>query len=79
MLLTSRLIQDPPYFRRREVERNRISTMSGLGFVALGLGTLQIVLDKGQREDWFESHFITDSDARLCRIADLCDHLGVEA
>ena len=30
----------------------------GLGFVALGLGTLQIVLDKGQRDDWFESHFI---------------------
>ena len=26
--------------------------------MTLGLGTLQIVLDKGQREDWFESHFI---------------------
>jgi DHA2 family multidrug resistance protein len=26
--------------------------------VALGLGTLQVILDKGQREDWFESHFI---------------------
>ena len=31
---------------------------TGLGFVALGLGTLQVVLDKGQRDDWFESHFI---------------------
>ena len=31
----------------------------GLGFVALGLGTLQVVLDKGQRDDWFDSHFIT--------------------
>ena len=30
----------------------------GLGFVALGLGALQIVLDKGQREDWFDSHLI---------------------
>jgi len=30
----------------------------GLGFVAVGLGTLQVVLDKGQREDWFESHWI---------------------
>src|SRR5438067_3125506 len=30
----------------------------GLGFVALGLGALQIVLDKGQRDDWFESNFI---------------------
>ena len=26
--------------------------------MTLGLGSLQIVLDKGQREDWFESHFI---------------------
>ena len=30
----------------------------GLGFLALGLGTLQIVLDKGQRDDWFGSNFI---------------------
>jgi DHA2 family multidrug resistance protein len=30
----------------------------GLGLIALGLGTLQIVLDKGQREDWFESQYI---------------------
>jgi DHA2 family multidrug resistance protein len=57
LLLTSRLIQDPPYFRRRKLGETRIDYI-GLGFVALGLGTLQIVLDKGQREDWFESHFI---------------------
>lgn len=30
----------------------------GLSLVALGLGSLQIVLDKGQTEDWFESRFI---------------------
>jgi MFS transporter, DHA2 family, multidrug resistance protein len=30
----------------------------GFGLVALGLGTLQVVLDKGQREDWFGSNFI---------------------
>jgi DHA2 family multidrug resistance protein len=57
LLLTSRLIQDPPYFRRRQLSELKIDYV-GLGFVALGLGTLQIVLDKGQREDWFESHFI---------------------
>src|SRR6201997_3078198 len=57
ILLTSRLIQDPPYFRRRKLSETRIDYV-GLGFVALGLGTLQVVLDKGQREDWFESHFI---------------------
>jgi DHA2 family multidrug resistance protein len=57
ILLTSRLIQDPPYFRRRKLRETQIDYV-GLGFVALGLGALQIVLDKGQREDWFESHFI---------------------
>ena len=57
ILLTSRLIQDPPYFRRRKLGETHIDYI-GLGFVALGLGTLQVILDKGQREDWFESRFI---------------------
>jgi MFS transporter, DHA2 family, multidrug resistance protein len=57
MLLTSRLIQDPPYFKRRKLKETNIDYI-GLGFVALGLGTLQVVLDKGQRDDWFASHFI---------------------
>src|SRR6202158_217941 len=57
LLLTSRLIQDPPYFKRRKLSETRID-YTGLGFVALGLGTLQVILDKGQRDDWFESNFI---------------------
>src|SRR5216684_1644454 len=57
LLLTSRLIQDPPYLKRRKLSELKMDYV-GLGFVALGLGTLQIVLDKGQRDDWFESHFI---------------------
>ncbi len=57
LLLTSRLIQDPPYFKRRQLSETRID-YTGLGFVALGLGTLQVILDKGQRDDWFESPFI---------------------
>jgi MFS transporter, DHA2 family, multidrug resistance protein len=57
LLLTSRLISDPPYLRRRKLSETKIDYI-GLGFVALGLGTLQVILDKGQREDWFESHLI---------------------
>jgi len=57
LLLTSRLIQDPPYLKRRRLSELKVDYV-GLGFVALGLGTLQVVLDKGQRDDWFESHFI---------------------
>ncbi len=57
ILLTSRLVQDPPYLKRRKLRETSVDYV-GLGFVALGLGTLQIVLDKGQRDDWFESNFI---------------------
>src|SRR5450755_1222806 len=57
LVLTSRLIQDPPDMKRKKLSETKIDYI-GLGLVALGLGTLQIVLDKGQREDWFESHFI---------------------
>src|SRR5690349_17927406 len=57
LLLTSRLIQDPPDLRRRKLSEVKIDYV-GLGFVALGLGTLQVILDKGQRDDWFESNFI---------------------
>jgi len=57
LLLTSRLISDPP-----ELTEARKRTFSidyiGLGLLAVGLGALQVVLDKGQREDWFDSHFI---------------------
>ena len=30
----------------------------GIGLIALGIGCLQVVLDKGQEDDWFASHFI---------------------
>ena len=57
LILTSRLISDPPYLKRRKLSETRIDYV-GLGFVALGLGALQVILDKGQREDWFESRMI---------------------
>src|SRR5215813_5902158 len=57
LLLTSRLIQDPPHFRRRKLSETHIDYI-GLGLIALGFGTLQVVLDKGQRDDWFGSNFI---------------------
>ena len=57
ILLTSRLIEDPPYLKRRKLSETHIDYI-GLSLIALGLGTLQVVLDKGQRDDWFSSHFI---------------------
>src|SRR6202522_1114951 len=59
LLLTSRLIQDPPYFKQEKIRQKGISVdYIGLGLVALGIGALQIVLAKGQEVDWFASHFL---------------------
>jgi DHA2 family multidrug resistance protein len=57
LILTSRLITDPPHLRGRKREGLKIDYI-GFSLIALGLGAMQIVLDKGQREDWFESGFI---------------------
>jgi MFS transporter, DHA2 family, multidrug resistance protein len=62
LTLTQRLIQDPPYFRRRKLSETHIDYI-GLGLVAIGLGCLQVVLDKGQRDDWFGSTFISGMTA----------------
>jgi len=58
LILTSRLISDPPYLRRKRSAGIKIDYV-GFGLLALGLGFLQVVLDKGQREDWFETRYIT--------------------
>jgi len=47
-------IHDPPYIKRGEGGVD----YWGIGYLALGIGALQILLDKGQEEDWFGSHFI---------------------
>ncbi len=57
LFLTNMLISDPPYLQNEKRKGFRIDYI-GMGLLALGLGTLQVILDKGQRDDWFESHFI---------------------
>jgi MFS transporter, DHA2 family, multidrug resistance protein len=57
LLLTNMLITDPPYMKQKKSKTFRVDFV-GLGLLALGLGALQVVLDKGQRDDWFGSHFI---------------------
>ncbi len=54
LVMTELFIFDPPYLRRTE---SRIDYW-GIGFLAVGVASLQIVLDKGQEDDWFGSHFI---------------------
>src|SRR5690349_19353771 len=55
IVMTKLYIFDPPYLR---AESRRVDYW-GMGMLAVGIGALQIVLDKGQQEDWFESSFIT--------------------
>lgn len=54
IVMTKLYIFDPPYIRRKSEKVD----YWGMGLLVVGIGALQIVLDKGQQEDWFESHFI---------------------
>lgn len=61
MILSWRVLEDPPYLRE-QVKRNR-RTMRidypGIILLSLALGSLQVMLDRGQQDDWFGSRFIT--------------------
>src|SRR5579862_7091639 len=60
LILTYRIVEDPPYLaeEREKAKKGGIDYI-GLGLVALGIGCLQMVMDKGQELDWFGSRLIT--------------------
>jgi DHA2 family multidrug resistance protein len=58
LLLVYRVIEDPPWATRKAGVASRIDYI-GISLLALGVGALQIMLDKGQEDDWFGSNFIT--------------------
>jgi len=58
VLLVYQLVEDPPYLSRVKKGVGHFDYI-GFGLLAIGVGTLQIALDKGQEDDWFASHFIT--------------------
>jgi DHA2 family multidrug resistance protein len=55
VFLISMLVEDPPW-----LPRSKLGDIDyiGLGLIALGLGALQVTLDRGQQEDWLSSSFI---------------------
>ena len=61
LVLTWYFVNEP---KSTEGERERMKKEGfkvdwiGIGLIALGIGALEIVLDEGNREDWFESSFI---------------------
>jgi MFS transporter, DHA2 family, multidrug resistance protein len=59
VFLTRIVLEDPPHMKELKVKARKLSVdWAGLGFISIGLATLEIVLDKGQELDWFGSSFI---------------------
>jgi DHA2 family multidrug resistance protein len=56
LFLVSRLVEDPPWAKRK-LGGLRFDYV-GFGLLAVGIASLQIMLDKGQEDDWFGSRFI---------------------
>src|SRR5712675_172480 len=58
LALVYQLVEDPPYLARLQ---KKLSGFDFIGFslLTVGVGALQIALDKGQEDDWFGSPFIT--------------------
>jgi DHA2 family multidrug resistance protein len=54
LILIYLFIHDPPWIRRGSLRAD----FWGLGMLAIGMGSLQIMLDKGQEKDWFASDLI---------------------
>jgi DHA2 family multidrug resistance protein len=67
LLLVYRLIDDPPYLARMKAAGVKLDYV-GIALLTLGVGALQIMLDKGQEDDWFGSRFITT----LAIVATVC-------
>src|SRR5271169_124190 len=57
MFLVFTFVEDPPFLRRMTLKQSTVDYV-GFGFLAIGIAFLQIVLDKGQEDDWFGSNFI---------------------
>lgn len=54
LFMINLFVSDPSYARRQRIRIDKW----GIILLALAIGCLQIVLDKGQREDWFSSRLI---------------------
>ena len=58
LFLVLRIVEDPPYLAKIKSAGIKLDYI-GIALLAVGIGALQILLDKGQEDDWFGSRFIT--------------------
>jgi len=57
-LLVRHFVEDPPYLAKLKSAGVKLDYI-GIALLTLGIGSLQVLLDKGQEDDWFGSNFIT--------------------
>ncbi|HEX4382538.1 MAG TPA: DHA2 family efflux MFS transporter permease subunit [Myxococcales bacterium] len=59
LMLSGRVLMDPPHLVKLKKDSAKFKIDGvGLALIAIGLGALEFVLDKGQEDDWFHSHAI---------------------
>ena len=56
-LMVSAFVHDPPFLREHRARSARVDYL-GIACLVIGLGAMQIVLDRGQRADWFASSWV---------------------
>jgi len=56
--MSQAFLEDPPYLRHAKGATERRIDYVGFGAMAIWLATLQIILDRGQQDDWFNSPWI---------------------
>jgi len=56
-ILVTRLVEDPPWIKA-DPSKLRNMDYVGLAFLTMAMGGMQIMLDKGEENDWFASNFI---------------------
>ena len=66
-------VHDPAYLRQRRAKGGRVDYL-GIACLVLGLGLMQIVLDRGQRADWFNSAWVVVLHRRVRRRDDHPGH-----
>ncbi|WP_428945678.1 DHA2 family efflux MFS transporter permease subunit [Pantoea sp. FN060301] len=57
VLAIYQLLEDPPWERKWAKDKLSIDYI-GISLITLGLGCLQVMLDRGEDDDWFSSGFI---------------------
>jgi DHA2 family multidrug resistance protein len=57
LYLSNRMVEDPPHIVAGKKNAGPLDKI-GLGLLVIGLGALEMFLDKGQEDDWFHSSFI---------------------